>query len=121
MSIAPRMLGADVKMILYQNWVYKLIPVIIPKSFFDWVNKLQTKFAARKLTRAFLKNEYDQAHQAALKALEMVQESDFEKMVNYPDWDPLLSGEVTLERLFHYIKVHFDAHAEQIRLKLDNH
>jgi hypothetical protein len=54
-----------------------------------------------------------------LKALDEVEDSNFEKKLNYPDWDPLLSGEVTLERLFRYVKVHFDSHAAEIRKSLD--
>jgi hypothetical protein len=119
MSIAPRMLGTDVKMILNQNWFYRLIPAIIPKRLFDWLNKILTKFGARNLTRKFLASEYDKAHLATLKALDEVKEADFEKKLIYPDWDPLLSGEVTLERLFHYIKLHFDVHVAQIHVKLN--
>lgn len=38
--------------------------------------------------------------------------------MEYPGYDPLLGGEVTLERLFRYIKLHFEAHAVQIRKRL---
>jgi len=114
MSIAPRFLSKDVKMITNQNWMYRIIPVLIPKQLFDWLNKKLTKYGARKLSREFLAVEYDKAHQATLIALGEVKETDFKKKLNYPDWDPLLSGEVTLERLFRYVKVHFDAHAAEI-------
>lgn len=116
MSLAPRFLSQDVKMITTQNWLYKIIPVIIPKQLFDWLNKKLTKYGARKLSRKFISVEYDKAHLSTIKALDEVKEADFYKKLNYPDWDPLLSGEVTLERLFHYIKLHFEAHAKQIRL-----
>jgi hypothetical protein len=118
MSLAPRFLSHDVKMILNQNWLYRIIPVIIPGWLFDWLNKKLTKYGARNLTREFLAAEYDRAHQATLKALDEVEEADFEKKLNYPDWDPSLSGEVTLERLFHYVRVHFDAHAAEIRKRI---
>jgi hypothetical protein len=116
MSLAPRFLSQDVKMITTQNWMYKIIPILIPKQLFDWLNKKLTKYGARKLSREFIAAEYNKAHRATLKALDEVKEADFEKKLNYPDWDPLLSGEVTLERLFHYVKLHFEAHTEQIRL-----
>lgn len=118
MSIAPRMLGTDAKMILNQNWLYRLIPVIIPKKLFDWLNKILTKYGARNLTREFLAAEYDKAHLATIKTLDEVKEADFEKKLNYPDWDPLLSGEVTLERLFHYVKLHFEVHSVEIRKRI---
>jgi hypothetical protein len=119
MSIAPKMLGTDAKMILKQNWLYKIIPAIIPKRLFDWLNKHLTKWGARKLSREFLRNEYDKANNATLKALDAIKEADFKKKLIYPDWDPLLSGEVTLERLFRYVKVHFDSHSEEIRKRIN--
>jgi hypothetical protein len=33
----------------------------------------------------------------------------------YPGYDPILSGDVTVEGLYHYIKLHFEEHAGQIR------
>ena len=118
MSIAPKMLGTAAKMIVNQNWLYKIIPIVIPKRLFDWTNKHLTRWGARNLSREFLREEYDKAHAATLKALKEVKDSDFGRKVNYPDWDPLLSGEVTLERLFGYVKVHFDSHAEEIRKRI---
>ena len=115
MSIAPRMLGKDVSMILKHEWVYRVMPSIVPKALFDWTNKNLTKFNARHMSREFLAKEYDEAHESTIAALDSVQDSDFSKHVEYPDWDPMLSGDVTLERLFHYIKAHFDDHAGQIR------
>ena len=115
MSLAPRFLIRDVKMITGQNWLYRLIPIIIPKSLFDWLNKVLTRYGARNMSRAFLAQEYDKAHRSTLEALDSVSDSDFAQHLTYPDWDPLLSGEVTLEQLFRYVKVHFDSHARQIR------
>jgi hypothetical protein len=115
MSVAPRFVGLDVKMIVRQNWIYHIIAVVVPKALFDGLNKKLTQFGARKLSRDFLSQEYDKAHKSALRALDSVSDPDFDKHLYYPDWDPLLSGDVTLERLFHYVKAHFDSHAGQIR------
>jgi hypothetical protein len=42
-------------------------------------------------------------------------EADFQKSVVYPaEFVSELAGEVTVERLFRYVKEHFDIHAEQI-------
>ena len=114
MSVAPRMLGTDVKMIMRQSWLLRLIPSIVPKQLFDWLNKQLTRYGARNSTPESLAEAYDQAHQATLKALTELSEEDFARQVDYPDWDPLLSGEVNIERLFHYVKVHFDSHAERL-------
>jgi len=78
------------------------------------MNKNLTKYGARNATPDFLAKEYDEAHKATNAALAEVADADFEKKLDYPDWDPLLSGEVTLEKLFHYVRLHFDAHAEQL-------
>lgn len=118
-SIAPKMLSRDVKMITGQSWVYRLIPIIMPKQLFHWLNKILTQYGTRNASPEFLALEYDNAHQATLKALTEVNETDFNKHIQYPGWDPLLSGEVTRERLFRYIKVHFDSHANQLRQIVD--
>jgi len=114
MIIAPRFMIKDIKMILGQNWLFRLIPVIIPKKLFDWLNKHLTRYGARNVSREFLLIEYKKAHEAALKALSNIDDKDFEKSFDYPDWDPLLSGKVTPERLFHYIKLHFDTHSQEL-------
>ena len=114
MNIAPRFVIADVKMITGRRWIYRLVPRIIPKSLFDWINAKHTRYAARHLTRQFLASEYDKAHEIAIHALSLVADDNFQKSLPYPDWDAMLSGEVTLERLFHYVKNHFDAHASEI-------
>lgn len=120
MSIAPRFLGMDVRMIINHNWIFRLIPVIIPRKLFDWLNMRLTRFGARNLSPEFLAREYDQAHAATLRALTQVADSEFDEQVHYPGWDPLLSGEVTVERLFHYVKDHFELHAAQIQGKMEN-
>jgi hypothetical protein len=116
MSMAPRNLRRDVKMILGQNWLYRLIPSVVPKKLFDWLNKHLTRYGARKVSQEFLAAEYEKAHKATLKALAEVEDKDFEKSLVYPGWDPLLSGEITLESLFHYVKKHFDSHAAQLTM-----
>jgi hypothetical protein len=114
MSIAPRFVILDVRMISGQRWVYRLISRIVPKSLFDWLNSRLTRFGARNFSRQFLASEYDKAHEIAIKALDGIADEDFEKSMSYPDWKPMLSGEVTLEKLFHYVKNHFDEHAADI-------
>jgi hypothetical protein len=114
MSLAPRFMILDAQMIGRQRWIYRLIPRIFPKRLFDWLNAHLTRFGARKLSCQLLGEEYDRGHSATLRALDSLSEADFAKSLPYPDWDPLLTGEVTMEYLFGYIKRHFDSHAEQI-------
>ncbi len=118
MSLAPRLLGADLKLILTFNWAYRLIPVVVPRALFDGLNARLTRFGARRPSRAFFAAAYDRAHRATLRALDSVPEGAWQRQVFYPAWDPLLSGAVTVERLFHYVQRHFDSHAAQIRARL---
>jgi hypothetical protein len=92
--------------------------VILLPAYGSWLSRtisFRTRFGARRATRQSLAVEYDKAHAMALKALTSVSDQEFSKSLNYPDWDPLLSGEVSLEQFFHYIKAHYDGHAAQIR------
>jgi uncharacterized damage-inducible protein DinB len=118
MSLAPRFLTADLRIILGQAWIARMIGALVPKSLFDWLNETFTRRWARRLSREKLEQAYDKAHASALKALDSLREGDFQKSLQYPDYDPLLSGEVSVERLFRYIKIHFDTHARQIREKV---
>ena len=114
MSIAPRMMVLDVKMISNQHWTFRLLSRLFPRRLFDWLNIHLTRHGSRKLSRQFLSDEYDRAHFSILKVFDSLSEADFTRSVVYPDWDPLLTGEVSMTYLFGYIKRHFDSHAAQI-------
>lgn len=114
MSLAPRLMVADVSMITGQRKIYKLFPKLIPRVLFDWVNKVYTRSKGRNLSCQQLADAYDQATTNILQTLASVQEEDFQKSAIYPGWDPLLAGEVTLVQLFHYVKAHFVVHEQQI-------
>ena len=110
MTFAPRMLPADVKMIRRGGWMPNL-----PAFLFNWSNVLMTRWVARKETIGTVGVLYDAAHGNALEVLETIQDEEWGLGREYPDWDPMLSGYVTLERLFRYLTLHFEAHQEQVR------
>ena len=110
LSLAPRNLPSDVRLIKHLKWVPKF-----PAGPFNRLNVYFTRRGARNATKESLAEAYDQAHIRTLQALESVKDEEWEYVVGYPDWDPLLGGYVTLERLFHYINVHFESHASDIR------
>jgi hypothetical protein len=114
MSLAPRFMVLDVQMISGQQWIFRLLPRLMPKSLFDWLNERLTRYGARRVSHQFLSEEYDRAHSAVLKVFDSLSETDFGKSLPYPNWDPLLTGEVTMQSLFGYIKRHYDSHAAQI-------
>lgn len=119
MSLAPLFLPSDVKMICSQSWIYKLIPILAPKRLFDWLNVRLTRIGGRRASRQSIARAYDQGHQSTLHALDSISEADLQKRAHYPDWDPMLSGEITLEDLIHYIKRHFEAHKAQLTAVLE--
>ena len=118
MSLAPRLLSMDLEMIISNRWYYRVIPSAFPKPLFDRANKWYTRRKGRSASRQFLADEYDKAHESTLSALATVNDEEMDMSLNYPDWDPILSGHVTVERLFRYVKDHFDSHEEQIRASL---
>lgn len=118
MSLAPRLLIADVRLFIKPRRLYLLVLRLFPGSLFNWINSRWTRYGARHLSRQFLADEYDKAHELALAALDSVGDEDLKKTLVYPDWDPMLRGEVSMERLFHYLKDHFDSHASQIDARL---
>lgn len=120
MSIAPRFMILDVQMISGKRWIYRLLPRLVPKRVFNWLNVHLTRYGARNISRQFLSDSYDQAHATVLRVLDGLSETDFARSMPYPDWDVLLSGEVTMETLFGYIKRHLDSHAAQITDVLDH-
>jgi len=113
-AIIPRYIIVEVVAIRRQVWLYMLLPRLIPKGLFDWLNARMTQLGARGMTRQRLAKTYDDSCRAALRALDSVPDADFDRHLYYPLWDPLLAGEVTLEYLFGYVKRHFDSHAAQI-------
>jgi len=108
MTMAPRMLPSDVRMIRRGRRAPGL-----PAFIFNSLNVLVTRWGARKHTRQTVGAVYDAAHAAALAAFDTIQDHEWAKGVEYPDWDPMLSGFVTIERLFRYLSLHFKVHAGQ--------
>ena len=118
MSLAPRFMTTDLKMIISRPWLAKVFAALVPQAIFDRLNDWYTRYGARNLKRSFLAQQYDKAHLRVLKSLETVKEEGFQKSIMYPGYDPILSGDVTVERLYRYIKQHFELHASQIRESL---
>jgi hypothetical protein len=110
MTLAPRFLPEDVRLIRRLGWAPKL-----PGGLFNALMALLTRLGARNRTSQDVAEQYDAAHERMLAVLETIRDEEWSKGMDYPDWDPLLSGHVTLERLFHYPALHFQAHAVEVR------
>jgi hypothetical protein len=114
MSLAPRILPSDVNLIRRLKWVPKL-----PTGPFNRLNVYFTRRGARNATKESLAEAYDLAHLRTLQSLDSVKDEEWGIGAEYPDWDPLLSGYVTVERLFRYLTLHFESHTRDIRQALD--
>lgn len=119
MSLAPRFMTTDLRIIISWPWMAKVFATLVPISLFNSLNAFFTRYWSRNLDRKFLAEQYDRAHERAIRSLESLKDDDFQKSLNYPGYDPILSGVVTVERLYRYIKLHFEAHATQIRKRVD--
>lgn len=118
MSMAPRLMVSDVALIMRGPWVVRALPRIVPRAAFDWWNRVYTRERGRRMSRQALAAEYDRATETILRTLARLDDADLVRSAEYPGWDPLLAGEVTLAGLFHYVRAHFESHATQIRERL---
>jgi hypothetical protein len=114
LSLDPRFMVLDVQMIGGRRRLYRLLQRLMPKRLFDWLHARLTRAGARNLSRAFLAAEDDRAPASIRKALDSLSGEDFRKLLPYPGWDSLLTGDVSMEYLFGCIRHPFDSHAAQI-------
>ena len=77
---------------------------------------------AGRITRQRLIKAYEVGHVKIMSRLKRAREVDFAKTMEYPpEFVTMLTGTVTLERLFHYVKQHFEDHKSQLRIQGENH
>lgn len=107
---ALRFLPADVSLIRKNRRVPRL-----PAFLFHRFNEWYARRGARKTDRGHIGALYDREHRRVLVLLEEIGPDEWNKGMNYPGWDPQLSGFVTLEQLFLYPCAHFQTHAREIR------
>ena len=105
LSMALRFLPSDISLLR------RIRRVPRPPAFiFHRFNEIYTRFGARHKDLPALGGAYDEAHRDVLELLGTVTPGEWQIGTQYPDWDPLLSGFVTFERLFRYPRLHFEAH-----------
>ncbi len=112
-ALRLQLLSGDVRLVRSIGWAPK-----IPLFLFNWITIPVIRFGARNHTLQSVAQKYDDAHAVALRLLDTIDDEEWDKGVRFPDWDPLLSGHVTIERLFRHPANHFEAHANEIRAGL---
>ena len=108
--------------ILVELWMIShargLFQFVLNDTTSKLLNWLNAPFARRggRVTRQWLIKAYEAGHAGLMSSLRRTREEDFGKSINFPvAFVSELAGLVTVERLFHYVKLHFDVHEKQIR------
>ena len=118
-TLGPPAIHLEILMIRYAPWMFKLLTNSTSRLF-NWGNALLARAPAR-ITRQTLTKAYGKGHAGLMSSLNRLNEQDFARSVTYPpEFVSELAGEVSIERLFRYVTLHFEVHEGQIR-KAINH
>jgi hypothetical protein len=113
-TLGPPAIHVEIWMIRYMPWIFKSLNNTTSKIF-NWGNALFAR-QPKRITRQRLIKAYEAGHAGLMSSLRQVREEDWGKSVIYPaEFVSELAGVVTIERLFRYVTLHFDVHAEQIK------
>ncbi len=114
LTVALQFLPEDAWVIRHAPWLPKP-----PEALFHRFNEWVTRRGGQKYTPATVTQAYDSAHARVLRLLDGIRPDEWQCSAQYPGWDPLLSGTVTLGDLFRYPAKHFAHHAAEIRQVID--
>ena len=118
LTLGPQALSLEVWMIVHARGLFQFTMNYFPSKLF---NRINARFSRRgnKVTRARLVKLYEAGHAKVAASLRKTREEDLQKSVVYPaELEAMLAGETSVERLFHYVKDHFEAHRNSIYQKL---
>jgi len=116
-SLGPHALSFEIWMIIHARGIFQIGLNTFPIKFF---NKVNARFAQRgpRINRQMLIEVYEAGHAGIRSRLRRTREEDMQKSVVYPDdLEAVLAGECSVERLFHYVKDHFEVHVRQLARK----
>ena len=118
-TLGPPAIRFEIWMIRHAPWIFKTLNRTTSGIF----NRGNALFARhpKRITRQTLTKAYEAGHTGLVSSLNRLQESDFARSVTYPpEFVSELAGKVSIERLFRYIKLHFEVHEEQIQRALNH-
>jgi len=118
-TLGPPAIRFEIWMIHQTPWMFRTLNT--PTSrLFNWGNALFARHPKR-ITRQTLTKAYEKGHAGLMSSLKRMREQDFARSVVYPpEFVSELAGEVSIERLFRYIKLHFEVHSGQIYRALNH-
>ena len=114
MSTSPRIIKSFLKRYTSENTRFNYVSKAITGPLIQKTNEILLRTRGHKITRWLIAEEYDVTSTLVLELLDTVSDNDFGKTLTIPEIDPLLSGPVTIEDIFHYVKKHFHAYRGQI-------
>ena len=110
-ALGPRAILVETWMVRHAGWLLGTVLNNQTARIFNRGNALLVHQHIR-ITPQFLIRVYGHGHAGLLNSLEKMPDADFNKSVRFPDsFVTELAGIVTVERLFRYIKLHFEIHA----------
>jgi hypothetical protein len=116
MSTSPRIIKSFLKKYTLENNRFQYVSKAITGPLIQKTNEILIRSRGHKLSRWSIAEEYDNTIALVLELLDALSDDDFGKTLTIPDLDPLLSGQVTVENIFHYVKNHFYAYRGQINI-----
>ncbi len=117
-TLGPPAILTEIWMIRHTPWFLGTFLNNWTSRPFNWGNALFARYRVR-ITPRLLIQAYERGHAGLVTSVQRMPEKDFDKSVRYPEaFVTELAGVVTVERLFRYIKKHFEIHASQIRERM---
>jgi hypothetical protein len=114
-SISPLVIKSVLKR-NFGSWSRFLLPKLVTGPLTQKSNELFIKTVARNLTPSTYAQEYEDNTALVLEMLQELSVDDLATTLTVTVDDPLLSGQVTVEQLFHYVRNYFGFHGKQIDL-----
>ena len=118
--LGPPALRFEIWMIRHARDLFQLAMNDLTSSIFNRFNAVFARHPKR-ITRQSLHKAYEAGHAGIMSSLMRTREDEFQKSIRYPEsFVTELTGEVTVERLFRYMKGHFEIHAGQIKKAIED-
>lgn len=118
-TLGPPALCFEIWMIRHASGLFQLAMNNLTSIIFNRINAIFARRPKRITPQSLLK-AYETGHAGIMSSLRRMREDEFHKSVIYPEsFVSELAGEATVERIFRYVKGHFDIHAEQIRKAIE--
>ncbi len=114
MSIGPRLIQSILRKYFREHPSPKYISKDVTGPLIQKTSEVIALERGQNSTRWTIAAEHDTTCELVLELLDTLSDDDFGKTLTVSDMHPLLSGEVTIEDLFHYVRNHFATYSKQI-------